>query len=250
MPSVPPKIIEKAVSLWVPPACREEVLGDLQERCTSASHYIHESLRVVPMVIFSRIRRTADPQLLLMQAATLYVSFVAAAWYQGNTSFFADSGFLRLAIPSACVLLGVAVADAYAAPGKRSILEEMRGPLLGVGFAYLSQVALSAGYNRLALPASIMFSGCAVGTLFSVALKSQFPAVIDRQVGAGVPAFWLKYVPEPIRIPPQTGWLFKNLAVVLLIAFLAGQLGGAALSADLAMISILALVVREVKRRW
>jgi hypothetical protein len=250
MPSAPPEIIEKALSLLIPPACREEVLGDLYERCTSSSQYIGESLRVIPMVIFSRIRRTADTQVLLMQATALYVSFMATAWYQGQTSLFADSGFLRLAIPPAWVVLGFVVDDAYASPGKRSNFKQTRGPVLGLGFAYLSQLALSTGYRSLALPKLTMFYGSAVGLLFAIAVKSLFPAIIDRQAGAGAPALWLKYIAEPLRIPPTTGWILKDLAIVLMVAFVAGQLVGSALSAYLAMISVMLLIFREVRRRW
>jgi hypothetical protein len=250
MPSAPPEIIEKALSLLIPPACREEVLGDLYERCTSSSQYIRESLRVVPMVIFSRIRRTADPQVLSMQATALYISYLVSAWYQGQTSLFADSGLLRLAIPPALIMLGIVVDDAYAIPGKRSILKQTRGPVLGLGFAYLSQLALSTGYRGLALPALTLFYGSAVGLLVAIVLKSVFPPVIDRQAGAGAPALWLTYVAEPLRIPPATGWIVKDLAIVLMVAFVAGQLGGSTLSAYFAMISVMLLIFREVRRRW
>lgn len=67
MPSAIPEIIEKPLSLLIPPACREEVLGDLYEHCQSPSQFVRESLRVVPMIIFSRIRRTAEPQVLARQ---------------------------------------------------------------------------------------------------------------------------------------------------------------------------------------
>ena len=57
MHSAPPKAVEKIVGLLIPPASREEVLGDLFERYTSSGQYILEALLVVPMVIASRIRR-------------------------------------------------------------------------------------------------------------------------------------------------------------------------------------------------
>lgn len=250
MPSAPPEIVEKTLSLLIPPACREEVLGDLYESCTSSSEYIREALCVVPMVILSRIRRTADPQVLLMQATILYVSFMGATWYQGKTSLFDDPGFVKLAIPTAWVVFGVAIDDAYSSPGKRSMLKQMRGPVLGLGFAYLSQVALSTGYRRLALPPWIMFYGSALGLLCSVAVKSLFPAVTDRQVGAGGPGLWLKHTAEPLRIAPEIMLIVKSLAFILVFAFIGGQVGGPALSACLVFISILVVIVRELRGRW
>lgn len=76
---------------------------------------------------------------------------------QGKTSLFDDAGFVKLAIPAAWIVFGVVIDDAYSSPGKRSMLKQMRGPVLGLGFAYLSQVALFTGSGRLALPPWIMF---------------------------------------------------------------------------------------------
>lgn len=69
MRSAPSRVIEKILPLLIPPACREEVLGDLYEGCDTAAQYVREVLRIAPMVLFSRIRRTADSQVLLMLAS-------------------------------------------------------------------------------------------------------------------------------------------------------------------------------------
>lgn len=69
MYSGPSKAAEAIAALFVPPACREEVLGDLRERCSSPRQYAVDALRTIPLVIISRIRRTADPQVLLIQAS-------------------------------------------------------------------------------------------------------------------------------------------------------------------------------------
>jgi hypothetical protein len=84
MYSGPSKIAEAIVSVLIPPACREEVIGDLHERFKSSSQYAVDALRTVPLVIISRIRRTADPQMLLIQAFALYMSFLGAAWLKGG----------------------------------------------------------------------------------------------------------------------------------------------------------------------
>lgn len=64
MHSAPPKTAERIVGFLIPPASREEVLGDLYERCTSSGQYILDALLVLPRVILSRIRRTTDAQVL------------------------------------------------------------------------------------------------------------------------------------------------------------------------------------------
>ncbi|MBV8896881.1 MAG: hypothetical protein JO051_10255 [Acidobacteriaceae bacterium] len=250
MQSAPPKIIEKTVSLLLPPAGREEVLGDLYESCTTSGEYIREALSVVPMVILSRIRRTADAQVLLMQGTILYLSFMGAAWYEGKTSLFDDAGFVKLAIPAAWVLFGVVIDDAYCSPGKKSVLKQVRGPVAGLGLAYLSQAVLAIGCQRLALAPWILFYGSAVGLLCSIAVRCLFPAVTDRQVGAGGPALWLKHTAEPVRIASEGLLIVRSLALVLLVAFVGGEVGGPVLSTSLVFISILLLIVRELRRRW
>jgi hypothetical protein len=82
MGPVPSKIAEAIVGALIPAACREEILGDLHERYISPRQYGLEALRTIPLVIASRIRRTADPQFLLMQVFAWYVSFLGAAWLQ------------------------------------------------------------------------------------------------------------------------------------------------------------------------
>jgi hypothetical protein len=74
------KTVEMIVAWLVPPACREEVVGDLHECYRSPVQYFVEVIRTVPLVIASRIRRTADPHVLLIQTLSLYLSFLLATW--------------------------------------------------------------------------------------------------------------------------------------------------------------------------
>ena len=53
-------MIEKIVGIFIPPACREEVLGDLREKNDGAQLFLYDALRTIPFVIVSRIRRTTD----------------------------------------------------------------------------------------------------------------------------------------------------------------------------------------------
>jgi hypothetical protein len=242
MHSAPPKTVEKIIGFLIPPASREEVLGDLFERCTSSGQYMLEALQVLPMVILSRIRRTADPQVLLMEALALYLSYMGAAWYQDRAFLYQDRGYLRLAIPAAMILLGLILEDAYASPGKRSPLMQMRGLILGLGVASLSQVVLSAGNRALALPPWIMLDGSAICLLLASVVRILFPPVTDRPVGAGGPAFWLKQAGETSGIAATVGFL-------VLAALLGAWMGDPLLVRHLIIISGVLLVVRELRRR-
>jgi hypothetical protein len=95
MPAGPPKRLEKAVGLLLPPACREEVLGDLFEKYTGPGQYIIVAFCVVPFVILSRIRRTTDACLLLTEALLIYGSYLAAEWYADRTQLTGQVGLLR-----------------------------------------------------------------------------------------------------------------------------------------------------------
>lgn len=192
MRSGPSKAAEAIVALLVPPACREEVLGDLHERYRSRFQYAADALCTVPLVILSRIRRTADPQVILIQAFALYASFLTAAWFKDASLLQAQWGLLRLAIPPGMALLGLVLEDAYAASGHRSALKLLRGPVVGFGLAVGSQVVFRAGKSDLALPSWIMIYGSAMGLLLSSAVRVLFPPVTDRLQGVNAPALWLK----------------------------------------------------------
>ena len=77
----PSKLAEALVGIFIPAPCRENVLGDLYERYKNPSQYALDAVRTIPFVIASRIHRTADSQIVLLQALALYLAYVAAAWY-------------------------------------------------------------------------------------------------------------------------------------------------------------------------
>jgi hypothetical protein len=188
----PSKSAETIVAILVPPACREEVVGDLHERYRSRSQYALEALITVPLVILSRVRRTADPQVVLIQAFVLYLSFLCAAWFKDAALLQARWGLLRLAIPAGITLLVVMLEDAYASPGRRSPVGLVRGPVLGLAFALASQGLFWSGNPDLALPRWILLSGCAMSLLLSSAVRMLFPPATQWFHGANVPADWLK----------------------------------------------------------
>jgi len=158
--SGPSKAAEALVAVFLPLACREEVLGDLHERYRSPWQYGFEALSTVPLVAIGRIRRTADPRILLIQAFAVAVSFLGAAWFRDGPLLRSQWGLLRLAVPGAMTLLGLVLEDAYARLGRRNAAELVRGPVARIALATLSQAALGAGHAGVAVPRWVMLYGC------------------------------------------------------------------------------------------
>lgn len=185
MKAAPPKAAEAVVGFLIPPACREYVLGDLHERYMCPRQYLADAVCTVPLVIASRIRRTMDPKLLLMEAFALYISFLAAAWYLDGMSFLQEQrGLLRLAIPTVTTLGALILEDAYASPGRPSPLTPILDAAFGVGFAFLSQAALSIASQGWSVPLWTMISGGGLGGLLVATLRVLFPADENRPRGA------------------------------------------------------------------
>src|SRR5579872_6986710 len=105
MSSGPPKWLEILASFLIPPACREEVLGDLHERYRSPIQYLADLVTTLPFLVLSRIRRTTDMQLCLVEALLVCGSFLAAAWYQNRDILFDQSGLVYLVIPAGLTFL-------------------------------------------------------------------------------------------------------------------------------------------------
>jgi hypothetical protein len=181
MRPAPPKLVEAIVAVLLPPACREPVLGGLYERCTSPLQYVADALCVVPLVILSQVRRRTDPQVLLMEAFALYLSFLMAAWRLGGVPFlYESSGFLRLAIPTALALVALRLRDVYANPAGTLPRKAILDAACAVAAAYLSQAILAGVRPEFALPGWIMFSGSVVGLLLLAYLRALWPPLGSR----------------------------------------------------------------------
>jgi hypothetical protein len=224
MKSGPSKTVEAIVGPLIPPACREEVLGDLFERYTSPLQYGLDALSTVPLVIASRVRRTSDPQVRLMQAVVLYLSFLSAVWFEDGAFLYEHWGLARLVLPAAMTLLGLTIADCYAKPVQVFPVTLVRGLVFGLGFAYLSQAGLWAGSPDLAIPGWSMFYGSAVGAFLVSALRILFPPATEQPLGASAPAFWLElsvgtagHQSRLILVVKGIAFLLALLAVVTLL---------------------------------
>jgi hypothetical protein len=219
MATAPPKQIERVVALFIPPACREEVLGDLHERFQSTPYYIADAVTTIPFVILSRIIRTTDPVVFLMEAIVLLSSYLAAAFFQDQTLLKDALGLSRLALPAAVFLHVLILADAYADPRNRSPFKPILGPALGVAFAWLSQAVVAAGSVDFVLPRSIMIAGSTLGLLLVSALRLLFAPALN------VPAHWQKQQIVPFRIH-FSGTAVRIAAVaIVLILMIVYQIG-------------------------
>jgi hypothetical protein len=183
--SGPSKIAEALVYWLLPPACREEVLGDMRERNQSSAQYLVEATCTVPSVIYSRIRRTTDAVVTFITAVSMYTAFVMSAWWLDPELLFREDGFAQVAIPPAIFLAAINLSDAYSDPKKRWPLKPLFGPTLG--FALTSAVELN---HRWALRPSVLAWGGALSVLLASTLRLTFPPVAERPQTAKIPAFW------------------------------------------------------------
>jgi hypothetical protein len=217
MNSVPPKALEALVAIFVPPACREEVLGDLYERYRSPLQYGFEAALTIPLVIVSRVRRTADPQMLLIQASALYASFLGAAWLNGGGLVRDEWWSLRLASPAGMALLGVVLEDVYSRPGWRTRWQLVRGPLVGVGLAIASQGMLWMGNPGLAVPRWPFLFGCAAGLLLSSAVRMILPPSPGKLQEAGASAIRMNTPGGSPGIPRSIVEALRVAAIIIVM---------------------------------
>jgi hypothetical protein len=177
----PPRAIEFLAGIVLPPACRESVLGDLHERYTSPAQYIRDAISVVPWVIASRIARTTDPRLLLLEAFALYLAFATSARLAAGPKFLDQwNAYLRLALPVVAALAATVLVDAYASAEKRLFY----GPASIFGALWLQFVS-TAATSDWGLPSQVRLYGSVLGVLLVAALRALFLPGDHRTTGAG-----------------------------------------------------------------
>ena len=168
-----PSTLIETVSLFVPPACREHVTGDLCERYTSCWDLWRAAVATVPLVVWSQIRRTSGGSLVLSEASALAFSFLSAAARFGDQSFSSGTTtWLRLGMPVAAALLATVLRDAYAGHRSRPPLAMAFDVIPAVTIALAFEAALATTGSRLALPGFITMwaSGLSVLALSTVRL--------------------------------------------------------------------------------
>ncbi len=215
MESGPSKIAETLAYWLLPPACREEVLGDMRQRNRSTARYLVEATYTVPSVIYSRIRRTTDAVVTLMLAVSMYTAFVMSARWLAPELLFRENGFARIAIPPAIFLVAIILADAYSEPKKRWPLKPLFGPTLGLALTYAVELN-----HRWALPASVLSWGSALSVLLASTLRLTFPPVTERPQAAKIPAFWQKLELAPPSFSLKSALLPCAVLVALILYWL------------------------------
>jgi hypothetical protein len=222
IPSGPPKKLETFVGLWIPPACREEVLGDLHEKYTGPWQYIALAMCVVPFVILSRICRTTDTLILLTEALLIYGSFLAGEWYTDKTLLAGRWGLWRLAIPTVVNLSALILERAWDLKTSPRALIQGAVFLVGVYFS------ISGAF------ASVML-------VLAVEILFRPEANLPRQPAGA--ALWTEHRAEPAAIPwTITTRLLVAAAVITLAGLVVtGHLPG--IANDIMFLAVVGLVL-------
>jgi hypothetical protein len=195
MPPRPSRRLETFVGLWIPPACREEVLGDLHEKYSGPWQYVSLAMCVVPFVILSRIRRTTDLFVLLTDALLIYGSFLAAVWYTDRTSLAGQWGLLRLTIPTVANLAVLILEHAWDFES-RWVSPLISGAVIGIGVYFSLPGEL----------ASLLLVG---------AVELAFHRWANLPQAAAAPALWLKqWAPTPGSFRAKFGFAAAVVFVV------------------------------------
>src|SRR5207253_2636828 len=120
----------------------EEVLGDFREKYVSSWQYIRLAIRVVPLVLRSRIRRTGNLQVRLTEALLMYASFFAAARFTQPDALLEHDGLFRVAIPTAINVIDLIFQDLWAGGSEQArVVVSSLAMSIGLGFNGYGAVA-------------------------------------------------------------------------------------------------------------
>ena len=177
MKEAPPRKLEAVVALLVPPARREEVLGDLCERYTNPRQYVTDAIRTVPLVVASQIRRTTDLGVMFLEAFALYFSFFVGTLRLTGAALLPEQlRVLSLLIPTGVALVALRFVDAYSNGRRRSTMKLILGTTIAVAVAFLSEAALSLARLDIAIASSALFRGGAFAVTLLSMLRAAFPS--------------------------------------------------------------------------
>ena len=170
----PPEFAEDLLGWFLPPACREEVLGDLWESCNNPVQYAMCALAVAPRVIASQIRRNTDAWIFLLTACSVCYSVAAGG---GNLSLEGDpNALLRLAIPVVPAVLILLIRNGFASLEDRRRRAITLDVTIAMGVAALTQLILLAGFRSdLMLSRWCPSGGTVFAWLFVILLRAIFP---------------------------------------------------------------------------
>ena len=170
----PPEVAEDLVGWFLPPACREEVLGDLWESWKNPVQYAISALAVVPRVIFSQIRRNTDAWIFLLTTCGICYSVAAGVV---DLSLESDpNALLRLAIPAVPAVLILLIRNGFASLEDRRRRAITLDITIAMGVAALTQLILLAAFRSdLMLARWCPSGGTVLAWLFVILLRAIFP---------------------------------------------------------------------------
>src|SRR5262245_45001162 len=144
------RLLQTVLNRLLPPTCREHVLGDLEERSrlstgsNAAREHLIDALRMIPLIVWSQMRRAVPPRLFAAQALVAYTAFGTAAFQALGFAFFNDEyGFIRIAAPTLVSLLVLALADTYSTPMERPPWHQSKLVGLALSGAFLVNFVIS-----------------------------------------------------------------------------------------------------------
>lgn len=168
METHPPKLIETLIEKFVPPACRENVMGDWDEKYTSTADYLLHVVSDLPFVVAGQVRRTFDVSLFFSQAAVLYAAFAGASLAVGTR----DHSGGPLAIVIGVVLFALVLRDAYINREEQPDYRARRDASFAIGAGLSCELLLSMfGGSGLVVPVRILIGGSAAALLMVYMLR-------------------------------------------------------------------------------
>lgn len=175
METRPPALMARLVRALIPPASREHVLGDLNERYVSPRQYVLEALRALPYLIASRLRRTTHPIAFLLGAAYLW-------WcvFHG----FRQESWLAATIPTAITLVTLTLRNVYRASvtnWRRTAAVDMLLAAFGV---LLSQAVFALCAPQLVLARGTLLVGFPFGFVILYFVCLQSPSYLNQPPSA------------------------------------------------------------------
>jgi len=168
MEMTPPPILAALVRTLLPPVDREHVLGDLQERFeisrdSSSWRYFVDAIQTVPLVVWSRMRRTATQPMFAIQALLTFATFVAVLTSPrlgGNLLLVA-----RVLFPTLVATSVLLVADTYSTPERRQPWTPLMLVALAMAIVWFANVLAIRFGIPWALPYRTIRSGVIISFL-------------------------------------------------------------------------------------
>lgn len=222
METHPPKLIEAIVEKAVPPACRENVMGDWDETYTSTPDYLLRVVSDLPFVVASQIRRTFNVALFFSQAAVLYIAFAGSS-LAGGRRYLYDHSVLPLAIVIGVVLFALVCRDAYINREELPDYRDRRDTFFSIGTGLICELLLFVfGGSGLVLPLWILIRGSAAALLIVYLLRRfMHSSRQDSPATAGGPQTSLEEHRKAWRW--NLAWLIAGLLVIFTLPGAGGR---------------------------